>query len=126
MQGLDQLLEILIIIFDSSSWGHNNTQGDSLDVETGVPVVIVGILLGWPKSSFGFSVSSYGKIRTNFLANQYCLQPLSFLGTRKGAAKTFPYFILESLPVTWHDYFLPWVNCYSALPVLRWPRQSLP
>lgn len=26
-------------------------------------------ILGWPKGSFGFSVTSYGKTRTVFLAN---------------------------------------------------------
>lgn len=31
-----QLLEILITVFDSSSLGHDSTQGDSLDIETGV------------------------------------------------------------------------------------------
>ena len=29
----------------------------------------VNKLLGWPKSLFGFSATSYGKIQTNFLAN---------------------------------------------------------
>ena len=26
-------------------------------------------VFGWPKSSFRFSITSYGKVQTNFLAN---------------------------------------------------------
>ena len=37
-------------------------------------------ILGWPKTSFEFFITSYGKNRTNFLAN-----PILCVGTVLGA-----------------------------------------
>ena len=38
-------------------------------VATILDLVDINHLLSWPKSSYGFSIRSYGEIQMNFLAN---------------------------------------------------------
>lgn len=74
-QGVEQLLEVLVIVFDSSSWGHGGTHGDNLDRDRDryFPVIIVGLLF---------------------------FTEFSILRTRKRRGKSFLVFVLENLLVT--------------------------